>query len=550
MKISAILYILLLSFALCIPDTSLVYSNQLRIDTTIIQTTDKPAYNTQLEISMDSLFIDDELFDLRISDAKEMFSEAIIADLTSDTMNAGYQFELLFKLLSDLEMLSLEDEFQNLEFNTLLTAAIKYYEQQSQSIDKTESGLSVAVLRDRLNDFVYSQTLEDLEYVEETIEVIPNHVPITYNRKVASIIKFFTHQGKKSVQKWLDRSDRYKEIMLPILEEEGVPSELFYVAMIESGLNPIAMSYANAAGFWQFIASTGKAYGLKKNWYVDERSDFEKSTHAAANYLKDLHDEFDDWYLAFAAYNCGEGRVRRVIKRHGTRDYWKLTSLPAETRNYVPNIMAAIFVAKDPAKYGFRVNPEPKIEWEIKNVNKSVLLKDLAVCAGTTENILSLYNPELRRNIIPPIEKNKFYPLRLPLNSNSQFDSLYALLQVKKVDEVVFETHRVRRGESLWLIAKKYNIRIQDIVDANRLQKTRYIKPGQRLQIPISGYESLRNKSINKSGKKKIYYTVRYGDTLGGIARKYYTSVRKLKNWNGLRSDFLRQGQKLIIWTK
>jgi membrane-bound lytic murein transglycosylase D len=550
LKIPIILYILLLSLAFCISDTNLIHLDQLKIDSTIILKTDKPAYNTQLEISMDSLFIDDELFDLRISDAKEMFSEAIIADLTSDTMSAGYQFELLFELLSDLEMLSLDDEFQNLEFNTLLTAAITYYEQKSQSIDKAESGLSVAVLRDRLNDFVYSQTLEDLEYVEETIEVIPGHIPITYNRKVASIIKFFTNQGKKSVQKWLDRSDRYKEIMLPILEEEGVPSELFYVAMIESGLNPIAMSYAKASGFWQFIASTGKAYGLKKNWWVDERSDFEKSTHAAANYLKDLHDEFGDWYLAFAAYNCGEGRVRRVIKRHGTRDYWKLTSLPAETRNYVPNIMAAIFVAKDPAKYGFRVNPEPKIEWEIKNVNKSVLLKDLAVCAGTTENILFLYNPELRRNIIPPIEKNKFYPLRLPLNTNSKFDSLYALLQEKKVDEVVFETHKVRRGESLWLIAKKYNIRIQDIVDANKLQKTRYIKPGQRLQIPVSGYENIRNKSINKAGKKKIYYTVRYGDTLSGIAKQYYTSVRKLKNWNGLRSDFLRQGQKLIIWTK
>ncbi|MAJ44008.1 MAG: hypothetical protein CMF96_04570 [Candidatus Marinimicrobia bacterium] len=520
------------------------------LDSNNIKSNDKPEYDTQLEISMDSLFVDDELFDLRISDTKELFSEAIIADMTNDTMSAGYQFELLFEALSDLETLSLEDEFQNLEFNRLLTAAIDYYENKSQSVNKAESGLSTAVLRDKLNDYVYSQTLEDLEYVEETVEIISGHIPITYNRKVASIIKFFTNQGKKSVQKWLDRSDRYKAIMLPILEDEGLPPEIFYVAMIESGLNPIAMSYAKAAGFWQFIASTGKNYGLKKNWYIDERSDFEKSTRAAANYLKDLYAEFNDWYLAFAAYNCGEGRVRRVIKRHGSRDYWKLTTLPAETRNYVPNIMAAIFVAKDPEKYGFRVKPESILEWDVKQIDKSVSLSELAKCANTTEDILSLYNPELRRNIIPPIEKNKTYSLRLPKNYNISFDSLYSLLQEEKNDEVVFEIHRVRSGENLWLIARKYNVRIQDIVDANKLQNTRYIRPGQRLQIPISGFEKHRNKSVNQSGKKKIYYTVRYGDTLSGIAKKYYTSVRKIKRWNGLRSDFLRQGQKLIIWTK
>jgi len=212
--------------------------------------------------------------------------------------------------------------------------------------------------------------------------------------------------------------------------------------------------------------------------------------------------------------------------------------------------MAAIFVAKDPEKYGFRVKPESILKWDIKPIDKSVSLAELAICAGSTEEILFLYNPELRRSIIPPIEKNEKYLLRLPKNYNVSFDSLFALLQEEKVDEVIFETHRVRSGESLWLIAKKYNIRIQDIVDANKLQNTRYIKPGQRLKIPISGFEKHRNKSITQSGKKKIYYTVRYGDTLSGIAKKYYTSVRKLKSWNGLRSDFLRQGQKLIIWTK
>jgi membrane-bound lytic murein transglycosylase D len=307
---------------------------------------------TALEIKVDSLFYEEDvdIFEAQMDEAKAIFSEAIISDLTGDTLEAMYQFDLLFESLSALDFLSKngKDEFQKLEFNRILTATIDYYEDESNTIDKVETGLSVAVFRDKLNEYIYSQTLEDLEFVEERIEVIPGHIPITYNQKVASIIKFFQNEGRSSVQKWLNRMDRYKKIMLPILEQENVPPELFYLAMIESGLNPEAYSYAHASGPWQFISSTGKAYGLKKNWWVDERRDFEKSTHAAAQYLKDLHEKFDDWYLAFASYNCGSGRVRKEIKRHGTTDYWKLFRLPGQTRNYVPNIMAAIFIATDP----------------------------------------------------------------------------------------------------------------------------------------------------------------------------------------------------------
>lgn len=519
-------------------------------DSTQFQIPDQPVFKTQLDISMDSLFVDDELFDLRMSDAKEIFSEAIISDMTGDTMAASYQFEVLFEALAGLEELSQQDEFQSLDYNKLLTAAINYYEKSTVSIDPVHSGLSVAVLRDRLNDYIYSQTLEDLEYVEETVEIIPGHIPITYNRKVASIIKYFQNQGKPSVQKWLDRMDRYKAIMLPILEDEGVPLELFYISMIESGLNPFAMSYAQASGFWQFIASTGKVYGLKKTWWVDERRDFEKSTRAAAKYLKTLYAEFNDWYLAFAAYNCGENRVRKIIARQGTRDYWQLSRLPAQTRNYVPNILAALFIANDPAKYGFRVNPEKPLKWKTVNIDKSVSLESIGNCAGVSEDQLLMLNPELRRKRIPPLEKNKLYSLRIPEDTPNTFDSLFALLSEEQVESVVFETHRVRRGESLWLIARKYNVRIQDIVDANRLQNSRYIRPGQKLKIPVSGLEEWRRSTITQSGKKKIYYTVRYGDTLSGIAQRHYTSVRKLKKWNGLRSDFLRAGQKLIIWSK
>jgi membrane-bound lytic murein transglycosylase D len=508
---------------------------------------------TALEIKVDSLFYEEDvdIFEAQMDEAKAIFSEAIISDLTGDTLEAMYQFDLLFESLSALDFLSKngKDEFQKLEFNRILTATIDYYEDESNTIDKVETGLSVAVFRDKLNEYIYSQTLEDLEFVEERIEVIPGHIPITYNQKVASIIKFFQNEGRSSVQKWLNRMDRYKKIMLPILEQENVPPELFYLAMIESGLNPEAYSYAHASGPWQFISSTGKAYGLKKNWWVDERRDFEKSTHAAAQYLKDLHEKFDDWYLAFASYNCGSGRVRKEIKRHGTTDYWKLSRLPGQTRNYVPNIMAAIFIATDPQRYGFVVTSESEMNWSVKELDKSVSLEVLSELSGIEVKQLQSFNPELRQGTIPPLKENETYRFRLPEGYNIKFDSLYAAIEIEKVDEIVFVDHKVKRGESLWLIARKYGVRVKDIVVINKLGNAKYIRPGQHLQIPTDGYAQYRKTSMVSSSKsKKIYHTVRRGDTLSEIAMKYRTSIRKVKKWNGLRSNRIYVGQKLKIW--
>ncbi len=492
---------------------------------------------------------DSDIFDAQLTEAKMIYAEAIISDLTGDTLEATYQFDILFEALAAVDAISHNDEFQHLEFNRLLKASVDYYENEAITIDKVETGLSVTIFRDKLDKYIYSQNLEDLEYVEETVEIIPGHIPITYNQKVASILKFFKNQGRKSVENWLKRMDKYKAIVLPILEEEGVPPELFYLAMIESGLNPNAYSYAHASGLWQFISSTGKNYGLKKNWWVDERSDFEKSTRAASHYLKDLYKEFDDWYLAFAAYNCGEGRVRRVIKRQGTRDYWKLTRLPAQTRNYVPNIMAAIFIANNPEKYGFGVQKESPLKWNTKHLDKSVSLETISEISGVSIEELQMYNPELRQGTIPPMKEKETYSFRLPVTASPLFDSLYQHIEVEKVEEIVFIDHKVRRGESLWLIAKKYGVRVNDIVSINKLNNARYIRPGQKLRIPTEGYAQYRKSSMTNSQARKIYHTVKYGDTLSGIAMKYRTSVSKVKKWNGLRNSRIYAGQKLKIWT-
>ena len=491
--------------------------------------------------NIDSLNVYDnwDIIESRIEESKTLLAEAIVADMTGDTLNALFKFEILFESLAGIKIEENINEFYYMEYNKILDASINYYANKAETVNKIETGLSTALLKDKLNQYIYGQTLEELEYVEETIEIIEGHVPITYNSKVNSIIKFFQNDGRKSIQNWLNRMEKYKAIMLPILEEENVPPELFYVAMIESGLNARALSYAYASGYWQFIASTAKIYDLKINHYIDERSDFEKSTRAAARYFKDLYSYFGDWYLAMAAYNCGQARVNRTIKRQGTRDYWKLTRLPKETRNYVPNVMAAIYVAQNPEKYGFKINSDPLFDWTKKELDRTVEIKDIAKIINSTEKEIIKYNPEIKKKVIPLLKDKKTYTIRLPNPIPENFDSLFALIPETNVIEPVI--HKVKYGENLWLIAKKYNVTISDIVSLNRIKNKNKIRPGVKLKIPKDGY-------IPKPSK--IYYTVKRGDTLSHIAQKYRTSVRNIKKWNGLRNNTIRIGQKLQIHKK
>ncbi len=499
-------------------------------------------------LSSDSLEVED-LFEAQLYESKLLLAESIIADRTGDSIEAMYRFESLFESLSYLNAMKTSDQFQSLEMNRLLSTSIDYYENESNTLSNIEE-LSVSLLRDRLDKYIYSQTLEDLEYVDESIEVIPGHIPITYNRKVASIIKFFQKDGRKSMTKWLNRMDKYKKLILPILEEQDIPPEIFYVSVIESGLNPNAYSYAYASGLWQFIKSTGKAYGLNKTYWLDERRDYIKSTYAATKYFKDLYLEFDDWYLALAAYNCGSTRVHRAIKRNGSKNYWDLYSLPSETKNYVPNVMATIIIATNPEKYGFTINSEPDFEWIEKDIDKSVKLESIAKCANVSLKTLQQYNPELEKDValIPPLEKGETYTLRLPVNISPEFDSLLKLVEAPNLNEIIFVEHKVRPGESVWLIARKYKVKKNHILAVNNLSEKSIIRPNQILKIPTSGYDQYK-KSVELSSRK-IYYTVRRGDTLSEIAEKYKTSIKKIKKSNGLRSDRIIMGQKLIIWVK
>ncbi|MBI45769.1 MAG: hypothetical protein CMG66_06375 [Candidatus Marinimicrobia bacterium] len=496
--------------------------------------------NSTPEEKIDSLLMNplyDDLFETLITEAKMFFSDAIISDIMSDTLDAMYQFDNVFKALTQLELISEKDELDNLKYQKLMKAVIEYYDNRVSSIDHSNTGFSTAIFKEKLDNYIYSQSLDELTNVEETVEIIDGHIPITYNKKVKSIINYYTTKGRSSIQKWLNREAKYKDIILPILESKGVPREIFYVAMIESGFKPRARSFANAVGYWQFIEPTAKAYGLKKDFYYDERMDFEKSTEAACDYLLYLYGRYNDWYLAFAAYNTGETRIDRHIKYFKTKNYWELTNLPKETQNYVPSILAYIFISKNPKKYGFTVDSEPLIDWNVIDIKKSVKVDDIAKCSKIDKNILLEYNPEILREYIS-LDTDEIYKFRMPKNCSPQFDSLFALIEESSSNHIVYKKHKIKKGESLWSIAIKYGSTITAICEVNKLDRKKPIRIGKTITVPIGQY---------KTQPRKTYYTIKKGDTLSGIAVKYKVSVSKIKKWNGLRSNTIHPGKKLVI---
>lgn len=507
-------------------------------------------------VAVDSAVPDDgeSRFDELLEEARLVFVDAIVADKSGDTLEAAYYFDLLFEAMADVEQLPFLDELQRLEFNRFLNATISFYENDSQTLERVETSLTVSALRDELSRYTRSlpADLGDITPVDYDGE---GHLPIVYNDQVGRIIQFFRTQGRRSMQDWLNRLPRYLKIVEPILEEEEIPKELIFHAMVESGLNPRAYSWKHAVGPWQFISSTARLYGLKQDWWVDERRDCEKSTRAAARHLKKLYNEFGDWYLALAAYNTGEARVHRAMRVHQSNDYWKLYILPRETRNHIPKIMAAFLIAQDPERYGFAVDPEPDLEWDVVPVDRYLTFNILAQIAESSVDTLKLLNPELRQGAIPPLEKgDPPYLLRIPRGHKEAFTRNFEpiLAQVEPVTPVTVRTHRVRRGESLYSISRRYGISIPTIVRTNGIKNRHKLRIGQRLRIPIpsSGLASRQGAAPSSPSTKKKYYTVRPGNTLSEIAETHRVGLSELRRWNGLRpgSSYIRVGQKLVVW--
>lgn len=394
-------------------------------------------------------------------------------------------------------------------------------------------------------------------------------IPIVVNDDVIRWMKYFTGRGRKYYKRWLARSSRYRPMMYDKLEAAGLPRDLVYLSMIESGYATHAYSSAAAAGLWQFITPTAREWGLRVDYWVDERRDPEMATDTAIKFLNHLNKKFGHWYLAWAAYNGGPGRVSRAISRHGTKDFYKLVDLnafPAETDNYVPKLVAAAIIGHHPERYGFTdINFEDRLEYDAVEVGPGVSLDVLAKCAGISVEEFQKLNPHLRRFAIPP--DGKKHSLRVPKGDGRQF--LAKLDKVPKSERLTYTTHRVRKGESLGKIASNYGTSVAAIQRSNSISNPNRIYVGMELVIPTRGASPAavaKSRSASTSSKaltssagtskpkpksRKVTHVVRKGEALSTIASKYSVKTSDVMRWNGIKNaNKVYVGQKLTIYDK
>jgi membrane-bound lytic murein transglycosylase D len=382
-------------------------------------------------------------------------------------------------------------------------------------------------------------------------------IPIVINAKVEQFIQYFQTTARKAFSNWLARSEKYIPTMRNLLKENGLPEDLVYLALIESGFNPYAYSRSKASGPWQFIYPTGKRYGLRANWWIDERRDPEKSTIAAAKYLKDLYDMFECWYLAAAGYNAGEGKIATAMKRYRTEDFWELTKyryLKRETKDYVPQMIAAALIAKDPEKYGFiGIEYQEPLSYDKVKVPEVTDLRLIAkVCEVTIEEIKEL-NPELSRWCTPPDFPD--YEIKIPFGKKELFLKNFEILYPG--EKFQFKTHMVKKGDTLSKIAKLYRIDPEPILEINRLNKKSQLSIGMNLLIPLPKGKEIKPTStaMKKSDRMdqnsktiETTYTIKKGDTLWSIANETGVNTGALCRWNHLDPEkILMPGDQLKL---
>lgn len=387
------------------------------------------------------------------------------------------------------------------------------------------------------------------EQAEAEAEASHSDLPIQIHDSVLSFLKYYTEgSGRRTIEVGLERVGLYSPMIRRILREEGVPEDLIHLAQAESAFKPKALSRAAAKGMWQFIASRGEEYGLRQTLWIDERSDPEKSTRAAARHLRDLNDRFGDWYLAMAAYNSGPARVQRAIRRAGVADFWVLAEqnlLPRETRNYVPTILAMTLIGRNPSRYGFDVRPAEPLEVERVPVAEAtdlrVIAEGLELPLGTIEEL----NPHVLRWATPPDDDE--FELILPTGYAGLFADKIAPLGER--DRLLFQYHVVTRGETLSHLSQHYGVSISAISDTNRLNDQHMIRIGQSLIIPLSGIPVPETSVAELSPPVPALevYQIRSGDTLSAIAANFGIAVSDIKTWNGMSSNLLIAGNTLRL---
>lgn len=482
----------------------------------------------------------EELF----AQAKKSYSNGVDFSNKGDWEQAEDEFENSLECLQSSPLADKYPDEINKFYNSLVEDILTTLAKKEEPAEKLkESILSAKIAHKPEEEMTIKEKIE-LDLKENSFDV-----PIEVNQKVIDYVEYFTTEKKESMERWLGRAGFYLPTLKKIFVEKGLPHDLIYLPIIESAFNPDAYSYAKACGLWQFIPGTAKKYGLKIDWWVDERRDFEKATYASAKYLKALFGQFSDWRLALAAYNAGEGRIARAIQSQNTSNFWEL-DLHSQTMNYVPAYMASVLIAKNPKRYGLDITYEPPLDFDTVTLHKSVDLKTVSECAGTTRGIIRKLNPEIRSWATPPKIKN--YALRIPAGAKDKFEIEIAKAKTAERNKTAWTSYRIRKNETLSTVARKFNISINTLMEANSIHNPNKVVYGQKIIVP-NLYEKFASSSDSGSGSKSTklsFYTVKNGDTIGEIAKTYKVSVNSIKKWNKLKSaTSLQANQKLKIYS-
>jgi membrane-bound lytic murein transglycosylase D len=459
---------------------------------------------------------------------------------------AKENFDRAFNLLLESSLDVESDERLQKEFDRLLDGVNGLEMQALQQGDGFTEQKSEPAPIDEANEVTYPVDPNIKAKAEAEIKQTHSDLPLMMTDPVAGYINYFSTRGRGTLERALARSGRYQDMIRTTLKEEGVPQDLIYLAQAESGFHPLAVSRAGARGMWQFMGSRAKGYGLERNWWVDDRQDPEKATRAAARHLKDLYNQFGDWYLAMAAYNSGPGTVQSAVKRTGYADFWQLYKrnvLPKETRNYVPIIIAVTIMAKNPQQYGLEDveldRPEP---YDTVKIDYPVDLRLVAECVEVSASDLQELNPSLLRLTTP---KNQEFELHLPEGSKDRY--LTAIRAIPPDMRVWWRYHNVAPGDTLASVAKAYHSSRKTIAEANGLEEDDKLTPESKLIIPVAPGKHPYGEGEAAYARYATRYKVKRGDTVESVADNFGVPPAMVRRWNHLKGNSLAGRRVLYV---